>query len=719
MSESSSFQDKRINSTGLLSSAAAPFVATAANIIILFVIYSLLRVEYLFENLQYFKPSIEEGRIWSLLFAGPVFDTPGIMYTNALYVLMMLLPLHLKEREGYYKVCKWIFIVINSIAILVNLGDSIYFSYTMRRTTTEVFGEFSGEGNLFKIFGTEFINHWYLVLFAILLIWLMWKLYVNPRSFKCHEKPTVAYYAVSIIALVIGAITVISGIRGGWLNHWYNYLLAIPLAYGAFVVWKRFGSGFWGKGGSAILAVVALGLVFTAPIGGWRHRDIRPISLSNANSFTAHPVETALILNTPFTLIRTIGLSPFSNPHYFDDKEELEKIYSPVFTPGENINDKRRKNIVVIIVESFGREYIGALSKDMIGEDYKGYSPFTDSLINHSLAFKYSFCNGRKSIDGMPSVLAGIPMFVKPFVLTPQSLNKLKGLPGNLSQIGYETAFFHGARTGSMGFDGFAKSIGFEKYYGREDFNADPRFGGDKDFDGYWAIWDEPFLQFFAKKMGEMKQPFMSAVFTASSHHPFHIPDKYKTEFPEEGLPIHKCIRYTDNAIRRFFEIAKKEPWFDNTIFVITSDHTNMSDHQEYKTDLGGFCSPIIIYDPSGEIAPGMKEGIAQHIDIMPTLLNYVGFPYPFVAFGKDLFDETENQDWAVNYLNGIYQYVRYGYVLQFDGKRSVALYALSDKLMKNNLVGTTEIESQMERELKAIIQSYMDRMAGDALTIN
>lgn len=703
---------------GILNSPVAPFVATAANIILLFVVYTLLRVEYLLENFSYFRQSIEEGRLWSLLFAGPVFDTPGIMYTNALYVLMMLFPIHFKESEGYYKVCKWVYMIVNSIAIILNLGDSVYFSYTMRRTTTEVFGEFGNEGNIFKIFGAEFIAHWYLVLLAILLIWGLWKVYVSPRSYSWRKTPTITYYLLSVGGLVIGGITVVSGIRGGFLNHWYNYILALPLSYGSWIMWKQKERGGWSRLVSGLLALSALVLIALAPVGGLRHRDIRPIALSNANAYTSHPVETALILNTPFTLIRTIGLSPFANPHYFDDKVELDAIYSPVFHPVSQTEGRPKKNIVVIIVESFGREYIGSLSKEMLGEDYKGYTPFTDSLVNHSLVFRYSFCNGRKSIDGMPSVLAGIPMFIKPFVLTPQALNRLCGLPGHLSRIGYETAFFHGARTGSMGFDGFARSIGFDKYYGREDYNVDSRFGADKDFDGYWAIWDEPFMQFYSAKMSEMKQPFMTALFTASSHHPFHIPDKYKQTFPEEGLLIHKCIRYTDNALRNFFARAKNEPWFDNTIFVITSDHTNMSDHPEYKTDIGGFCSPIIIYDPSGDINPGMRDGIAQHIDIMPTLLNYVGYPYPYVAFGKDLFSDSGAEDWAVNYLNGIYQYVRYGYVLQFDGEKTVAVYSLSDHLMKKNLAGTIDVEKKMETELKAIIQSYMDRMGGDSLTV-
>ena len=225
----------------------------------------------------------------------------------------------------------------------------------------------------------------------------------------------------------------------------------------------------------------------------------------------------------------------------------------------------------------------------------------------------------------------------------------------------------------------------------------------------------------------------MTAVFTASSHHPYAIPEKYKETYPEESLIIHKCIRYTDMAIGKFFETARRQPWFQNTIFVLTSDHTNLSDHAYYQTDLGGFCSPIIIYEPGR--APEIQDKIAQQIDILPTLMGMLGYQKPYFAFGIDLLNTPAEETWAVNYLNGIYQYVKNGHVLQFDGKQTVGLYALTDSLMKNNLIGKSGVmretrneergvrseelstlNSQLEKELKAIIQQYMTRMTQDRL---
>jgi len=467
--------------------------------------------------------------------------------------------------------------------------------------------------------------------------------------------------------------------------------------------------------GLQLLLLAAITPLGVGACRGGLGSGIRPITISNANEYVNRPTECALVLNTPFALIRTIGKSVFTVPEYFKSQEELESTFTPIHKPTPSFAFEN-KNVVILIVESFGREYIGALNKELEGGNYKGYTPYVDKLIEQSATYKYSYCNGRKSIDGMPSVLCGIPMFIEPFVLSPQSMNTYTGLAGILGKEGYNTAFFHGANRGSMGFLAFAKKTGFKEYYGREDYAADPRFGGDADFDGHWGIWDEPFLQYYCTKMNEMKQPFMTTVFTVSSHTPYIIPEKYKDVYPEEGLIMHKCIRYTDMAIGKFFESARKQPWFKNTIFVLTSDHTNLSDHAQYQTDIGGFCSPIIIYDPSGKIEPGMRDGIAQQIDILPTVLSILGYDKPFLSFGCDLMSTPMEETYAVNYLNGIYQYVKYGHVLQFDGKQTKAVYALDDLLMKHNLKGKVKQQAQMEREVKAIIQQYMYRMVNDKL---
>ena len=641
-----------------------PLACVVLNILLAYVLYFLGRMAYMVDNWSYFHDSLT----WEVLKGGLLFDTSAILVTNIPYIVLMLLPLHLKERPWWQLLCKWLFVIVNMLALVANLADAAYFPYTMRRTTTTVFQEFQNESNLGGIFFTELLHHWYFVLLAAAVAFGLWKLYARPS-----------------------------------------------------LEWKRL--SWWRYDVSVLLSLTAVAPLVVAGIRGGFTTAVRPITISNANQYVDRPMDAALVLNTPFSLYRTIGKNVFVVPQYFNDQQQMEAVYTPVHRSvhQQEVGDTLAftpKNVVVLIVESFGREYIGALNGSLEHGNYRGYTPCVDSIISKGTTFRWSFCNGRKSIDGMPSILSSIPMFVEPFFLTPASMNDVSGIASLLSDEGYQTAFFHGAQRGSMGFMAFARKTGFQEYYGREDFNLDTRFGGDADFDGMWAIWDEPFLQYYAAKMSEMQQPFMTAVFTASSHHPYHIPERYSTRFPEEGIVIHKCIRYTDMAIGRFFQTASRQPWFNNTIFIITSDHTNLSDHEYYQTDLGGFCSPIVIYEPGDTLRhPGtVYDKVAQQIDILPTLMGMLNYQKPYFAFGQDLFATPDDDTWAVNYLNGIYQYVKHGHVLQFDGQNVSAVYSLQDSLMQHNLVGTLDIQDSMETELKAIVQQYMERMTQDRL---
>lgn len=634
-------------------------VCLIINLLWVYVCYTLCRFVFLLEHWSVFAGKLSTSSLLEMFKGGFMFDTSAILYTNVLVAFLLLLPLHWKETLTFHKICRWIYVAVNTLCLAINLGDVVYFTYTGRRTTASVFQEFGNEGNLGKIVGLEFMNHWYLVLLAGLMVYGLYRLYRMP-DFRINRQRLVPYYIRQSVALLLFVPLCICGMRGG--------------------------------------ATTA----------------VRPITISNANQYADSPQGAAVVLNTPFSLLRTIGKNAFVDPKFYSE-EELAALYSPVHEFKNS--EEKRKNVVVLIVESFGREYIGALNRTLEDGKYKGYTPFVDSLLTHAVTWEYSFCNGRKSIDGMPSILSSIPMFVEPFFLTPSSTNDISGLAGELGKKGYYSAFFHGAENGSMGFQAFARATGFKDYFGRTEYNEDKRFDGDKDFDGTWAIWDEPFLQFMATKMGEFQEPFVSAVFTASSHHPYAIPQEYKDIYPEEGIAIHKCIRYTDHALKLFFEKAKTQPWYPNTLFVLTSDHTNLSDHAEYQTDLGLFSSPVILFDPSGDLEPGIREGIAQQIDILPTVLGYMGYDVPFVGFGIDLLNTPATDTWAVNYQNGIYQLVKGTYVIQHDGQQLRAVYDYrNDPLLKHNLKGSVREEETLETQLKAIIQSYMNRMLTNRL---
>lgn len=612
----------------------------------------LCRVEYLAVNGMPASLLVNTG-VW-------YFDTSAAMYLCALPALLLLLPYPTRfKRPAVLGTAT----LLNAAAIIAGIADSVYFAYTGRRTTADVFQEFAAENNLAGVCAAEAVRHWYLVLIALALI-AAYFYALRALLRRLPERPTWRRAALDLLVLALYVPLTIAGIRGGFTTA------------------------------------------------------VRPITVSNANQYVNNPQQAAAILNTPFSIIRTIGKHAFRNPHYMP-QAEADALFTPLHLP-DKTRAFQRRNVVVIIVESFGREYIGAYNRHLDGGRYRGFTPFVDSLMQHSLTFRRTLANGRTSIDGMPSVLSSIPMFETKFFLSPAAMNHLGGLARSLGAEGYHTAFFHGAQNGSMGFEAFAHATGFRQYYGRTEYDASPGADDTHDFDGMWAIWDEPFLQFYANTMSRFRQPFLTAVFTASSHHPYHIPQQYARQFPDDGKnTMHKCIRYTDNALRRFFHTASQQPWYRNTIFVITADHTNTLDHPEYATALGLYSVPIIIFDPQHPQAQ-QRDAIAQQIDIMPTVLGMLGYQKPYIAFGQDLTRTDDDDTEAVNYNNGLYQYIRGRYMLQFDGTRSVALYDIdADTLLERNILAQPAHRPQaaaMERRLKAIIQSYMDRMEHDRL---
>ncbi|MDR1198334.1 MAG: sulfatase-like hydrolase/transferase [Prevotellaceae bacterium] len=626
------------------------------NFVLMLAIYCLCRIFFFIANRSYFS-DVNFSHFLNLLKGGLRFDISALLYTNVIYLAMQIFPFKFRFNRTYQNIAKWIFIVINSLAITANCIDIIYFRFTNRRTTSTVFTEFQNENNLLKIIGLAMIEYWYVTLFAAIAIFILYKCYHTPRIADKKAfilKSKITYYSRHALLMCCLFPVSLIGIRG------------------------------------AI--------------------DGRPININNANEYVNKGIETAIVLNTPFCILRTLKRKAFVNPQYFKDEKEMLEVYSPVHTPKPD-GEFKPLNVVILILESFGKEYSGFFNKHLDGGTYKGYTPFLDSLYTEGLTFEYSYSNGRQSIDAVPSILSSIPKFIESFISTIYSTNDISSIADVLKEKGYYSAFFHGAQNGSMGFLGYIKNAGFDNYFGLTEY-------GNKDFDGVWAVWDEEFLQFYADKLGELKQPFITAVFTATSHHPFNIPPKYKGKFPEGTLPVHKCIGYTDYSIRQFFKKIEQYDWFQNTLFVITADHTSHTNFEEYRTDITRYAIPVLFYHPGSDLK-GLKTEPVQQIDIMPSILGYLNYDKPYFAYGQDIFSTNGNDKFTVNYSNQLYQFLQHDYFLQFDGQKVKSVYNYkTDTLLKNNLAGKIEEQQEMEHLLKAIIQQYVVRMTENRLTL-
>lgn len=631
----------------------APYFAVAIRFIFLLVIYALLRLGFYSINASLF-PHVDADKLLVMFAGGVRFDIVALLYLNILYIVMLTVPGPFKDNRIYQQVAKWIFVVVNSIGIALNLIDFAYYPFTLKRTTGTVIDQFSNESNLMKLAFDFCLDYWYLIVLLALIV------YGLMRSYQYIQLEKITNY------------------------NWKSFLIQVPLFL--------------------LTAFLFIGGVR----GGWAH-STRPITLSNAGDYVETPEEMNIVLNTPFSILKTLKAVSLKPVHYYSD-QELEQLYNPIHIPKAD-QPFTKKNVVVLILESFAKEHFGELNKDIQGGKYKGYTPFLDSLIRHAYTFTDTYANGRKSIDALPSVITGIPSIGEPFVLSIYSGNETTSLAKLLGKKGYETAFFHGAPNGSMGFSAYMKLAGIQHYFGKNEYN------NDADFDGIWGIWDEPFLQFVANKINTFHQPFFASFFSLSSHHPFKVPEKYQGKFPKGPLPVQEPIGYTDNALREFFATASKMPWYKNTVFVICADHATVSYLPEYQTTAGGFQIPILFYEP-GDNLVGKADKLVQQIDIMPTILNYLHYDEPYFAFGSDAFKPGKD-NFVLNNNAGSYNLYYKDYMMSYDGLKATSFYDLKkDRLMKQDLLKQhPAVLDTMESKMKAFIQQYNNRMIENKLT--
>ncbi len=589
------------------------------------------------------------GQFLTLAYHGLTFDRMAIFYVNSLFILMSILPLFINTKKGYQKAVFYAYIIPNLIAYSTNFIDLIYYRFIYARTTIAVFDSLEHETNKGKLFFNFLLNYWHAFALCILLCAAWVYLYGKVKFNEPIKVETKKPYWISTAIITV---------------------------------------------------VVAVG--FVAGVRGDLKKTTRPLNIIDANREVTKPEHADIVLNTPFAILRTIGKTSFKKVDYMDESTLLKNISA---TKQYNTNEASTPNIVLFITESYAREYIGAFNEDMNIPNFKSYTPFIDSLSKHSLIFPNAFANGYKSIHGVSSVVAGIPSFKDAFTSSPFPKQKIESLVSTLKSKGYDTSFFHGAPNGSMGFLGFGNILGYDHYYGKTEYN------NDDDFDGTWGIWDEPFFQYMRKTLNDKKGPFFATLFTVSSHEPFNIPKEYEGKFPKGNQQIHKTVGYTDYAFKRFFEESRKEPWFENTIFIITADHTNQVDYDEYRKLVNRNAVPILFYTPN-ERLKGVDKRLAQQIDIYPTVLDLIGYDKPFRSWGRSLINDTITKPFVINYGANEYTYQEGNYICRFNGREVTGFYDIKDKGLENNLIKQKNKEMEaIELKCKAFIQDYFERI--------
>jgi len=621
------------------------FFITVARIAIVYVVLALCRMIFFAVNAD-MMGSVGAGEFRGIAAGALRFDSASVCYAFSLFMFLSLLPLRCRTSRPYQALLFVVWLIPAVVTVVLNTADAIYFRGARKRFTADDM-HFLREGDnngaiVLQALGENILVIAVALLLIIGMVAAYRRLKVDPATEFRH--PAV-FYSVNTVLLALVVFLSVGAIRGGYT------------------------------------------------------RTTRPITLSNAAEWVSSPSHSALVLSNPFCVIRTMGNRTVDVTEFFAPGVR-DSIFSPYHTPAAT-DGMRRRNIVLFVLESFSREHSAYLNPGLYEGD--GYTPFLDSLMEHSLLFTNAYSSGRKSIDALPSIMASIPSYVTPFVLTPQALGRIDGLPALLAREGYRTDFFCGSPRSSMGFVAFCNHIGMPNHHTQEDYEV---ACGTGDFDGFWGIRDRQFLCYMARVIDTLPEPFFASVFTLSSHHPFIVPDDF--DAPEGFTKEHPCVAYTDDALRRFFDHARTQPWFDNTLFVFCADHVSSEIYADKtRTATGSSAIIYFIYDPMAEGC--VHEGVTGQLDIMPTLLGLIGYDKPYFAFGRDVLGESDRPAMATNYYNGRYLFITDSLAYLFDGRHITAIYDYKqDSLEQVNLLGLDRVATYgADSVMKAYHQSY------------
>ena len=590
---------------------------------------------------------------FTLLRGSFIFANIGILYLNVFFIVLSLLPFRFREHKGYQCALFWLYIIPNILCIIIlNLGDAIYFHYAGKRFTIDELHFLSNSNNSI-IIGKALIQNWWMLLAGIFLSFGLWFGYKKIKYYPTKIKSHWIYYPLNIFILAVFIGIWVGGVRGGF----------------------SFG--------------------------------LRPYTLSNAAYYAKTPSKSYLILNNPMCFFKTMEREPAERLIFFTD-EELTALYSPTHHHKSDSIPFQKKNVVLFILESFSKEHSAHYCPHLY-PDGKGFTPFLDSLMREGLCFFNAFANGKKSIDALPSILASIPSYKNPFVLTPVSLSEMEALPAILSKNGYGTHFFCGAEKNSMGFEAFALLSGIKNMISKEDYEKKCEVNPNT-IESCWGVFDMPFFQFMASEMKQFQTPFFASVFNLTSHHPFIVPENYADKMPKGFTKIHPCVAYTDLSIRYFFDAIKNEAWFNNTIFVFVADHVSPEIYaNETRTAKGNSAIFYFIYTPDQSIK-GQYHEVTQQIDVMPTLLGLLHYNQPYFAFGRDFFNEPKTMPFATNFVGQSYQGISDSLLIYFDGYASPKIYHFKDSELTNNITNLNDsVQQKTFNHFRALLQSYYE----------
>ncbi|MDE0916573.1 MAG: sulfatase-like hydrolase/transferase [Planctomycetota bacterium] len=544
-------------------------------------VLGLARITLLLLNRSHFG-ELDAVEIGASLLRGLLFDVSVVATFLGLPVLMLMLPFRWSTSRSWQYIWSRISLLLTCAGIMVVVIDLTYFGLVHRHLGFEFAASQSEFGALAAMAFSEYpaqVLVMFLLPCGVAFCWS--KLEFWDERVRGGRRPSRLTFPISLLLLVLG---VRGGIHGKPLN-----------------IVNSFESGSLARG--------------------------------------------YLELNAPFSLYHSLRNSRSQATAYMPDHEAVEVARSlildldseaPVASnyplQRSRTGSDGRPNVVVIVLESWGSHYVDSI-REVAGLPPLGATPHFDALASEGLLFTQMYCAGQLSIQGLAAVLAGIPSLPQfPWMGRGLEQSELSFLGHLAKQEGYRTHFLRGAKRSSFRLDALAALAGFDQYMGMEDI---VRNTGHEAM-GMWGVWDQDLFDELNRVNMNGAAPFLGFCFTVSTHEPYQVPTGFKPDLPTEGLDSDymSSLAYSDACLGRFIEQAKQAGYFENTIFLITSDHV-MRSHVSPGNEAGLFHIPALLIGPG--ISPGIQNKVCGQTDLLPTLCDATGWSRSYSAIGRSL----------------------------------------------------------------------------------
>lgn len=573
-------------------------------------------------------PDLKIDYFIKTIILGVRFDTLIMVYFLALpFLVLFINDLFFKNNVKVLRVVKVMVFVLFSLLFFVGGADIPYFGHFNYRLTSAALMWMDNPAFVFGMIFQE-PSYWGILIPVIVLIYFFFKL------------------------------------NKGFLENSFHETQSLKVAH-------------------KLLAFLGIGLLLFFGLRGRFDLDESPLGPVDAY-YSDYSVMNQMALNPAFTFLKSIlDKSKKSNRdlNLMDDNIAIQKVqhylnregneYSPIskqVIPDSSLEEQ--PNVVLILMEG-----LSAVRMKAFGST-DNCTPFLDSLAKESIFFKNIYSAGIHTHNGVFGALTSHPALFERHAMKQIPIPKYNSLPRVLQNHGYSTIYFtnHDVEFDNVG--GFLTENGIEKLVSDRNYPPEKVLSSMGVADGYMFNYAMPFLN----DLGNQGNPFLSVFMTTSNHKPYVFPEGYQKRFEDDEL---NAYAYADESLKNFMEEARKQDWFENTIFVLIADH-GWAITPQYDLSLNHCHVPLLFYSPKYIPEASVEMKMGGQIDVFPSIMGLLKLPYENTTLGIDLFKDSRpyiffNGDTRMGVIDG-----RYLYIYRINGPESLHEYSAAENLLSS-----------------------------------